>query len=65
MQMPDGRLEMGEKETLEQLKAELEEETGKPHPIFHEGEVLDIKGGKWKVVSILKRGRMMLKAVPY
>jgi len=23
------------------------------------------KGGKWKIVSLLKRGRMMLKAVPY
>ena len=65
MQQPDGTLRQAPEETLRALKAEMEAATGKPHPIFREGEVLEIKGGKWKVASILKRGRMVLKAVPY
>ena len=65
MQEPDGTLRQAPEEVLRGLQAEMEAATGKPHPIFHEGEVLEIKGGKWKVLSILKRGRMLLKAVPY
>jgi len=65
MQQPDGRLIPGAFEELRERAQRLEAETGKPHPIFTEGEVLEIRGGKWKIVSLLKRGRMMLKAVPY
>lgn len=65
MQEPDGTLRQGREDELRGLQAAMEAATGKPHPIFHEGEVLEIKGGKWKVASILKRGRMVLKAVPY
>ncbi len=66
MQKPDGGLtrlqDAGEASDLAQ---KLEALTGKPHPVFTEGEVLEIKGGKWRVQKILARGRMILKTVKY
>lgn len=66
MQHPDGRLERFDTEDEARTLAEkLEEVTGKAHPVFREGEVLEIKGGKWKVAKIMSRGRMVLKTVAY
>ena len=66
MQAPDGSLTgFSDEEEARTISRELEELTGKPHPVFTKGEVLEIKGGKWKVVRLLTRGRMMLKTVPY
>ena len=66
MQEPDGSLtRFSDEEEARTISRELEELTGKPHPVFTEGEVLEIRGGRWKVVKLLARGRMMLKTVPY
>lgn len=65
MQTPDGDMVYGDRDALERLRSELEESTGKTYPIFEEGEVVNLKGGKWRVQKIMSRGRMMLKAVPY
>jgi len=65
MQTPSGSMVPGMMEELLAQQEKAERETGKPHPIFSEGEVLTIRGGKWKVAKLMKGGRMMLKAVPY
>ena len=49
---------------LRKKAARLERETGKPHPIFTKGEVLEIKGGRFKVSQILK-DRLILKPIKY
>jgi len=59
------RLALLDIEILKARAAELEAETGKAHPVFSEGEVIELRGGKWKIQKLLSRGRMMLKAVPY
>lgn len=65
MQSPDGHLLRGELDALEEKRDALEAETGKPHPIFHEGKIVEIEGGKWRVTKIMSRDRMVLKAHPY
>lgn len=66
MQQPDGALtRLRDGEEARTLAEKLVELTGKPHPVFTVGEVVEIKGGKWKVHKILSRGRMVLKTVPY
>jgi len=50
--------------TLQQKAKSLQEETGKPHPVFIEGEELDIKGGKFRVHRIA-RNRLILKPIKY
>lgn len=66
MQQPDGSLtRMHDAKEARELAEKLEAMTGKSHPVFTEGEVVEIKGGKWKVHKILSRGRMLLKTVPY
>lgn len=67
MQQPDGRIEQfPADEALKALEEShrRERETGKAHPVFHIGEELTIKGGKWRVHSF-RQNRMVLKAIPY
>lgn len=66
MQQPDGSLtRLHDEDEARDLARKLEELTDKAHPVFVLGEVIEIKGGKWKVHKILSRGRMVLKTVPY
>jgi len=66
MQHPDGSMtRLVDPTEADALREKLEELTDKPHPVFAEGEILEIKGGKWKVHKILSHGRMVLKTVPY
>lgn len=44
-----------------------EEEYAAEHPSrvpFKIGEVVDVKGVRFKVLNCMKRGRMLLKAIP-
>ncbi len=50
---------------LQQKATELEAKTGKPHPVFVEGEVVEIKGGKFRVHRIMGRKRLVLKPIQY
>lgn len=50
---------------LKQRARELEAETGKPHPVFEVGEVVEIKGGKFRVHQIKGRKRLVLKPIKY
>ncbi len=66
MQQPDGSLtRLYDASEARELAEKLEALTDKVHPVFTEGEELEIKGGKWRVHKILSRGRMVLKTVPY
>ena len=53
-----------EKKALEAESRQLERETGKPHPVFAQNEEIEIKGGKFRILSI-KKNRMILKPIPY
>lgn len=65
MQKPEGKLESFDEKKLAELEsAAREQATGKPHPVFEVGEILTLKGGKWKV-SRISTTRMYLDAVPY
>jgi hypothetical protein len=50
---------------LKQKALGLEQETGKPHPVFEVGEVVEVKGGKFRVHQIKGRKRLVLKPVKY
>ena len=65
MQSPEGHLELSDdmKELLG-ISKDLERETGKPHPVFTEGEELEIKGGRFRVHRLLKN-RVILKPIKY
>ena len=80
MQTPEGKLksitDFFSKEQLDMMKtsdqlvnlkqksSELEEETGKPHPVFVQGETIEIRGGKFKVDKI-EKDFLILKAMEY
>ena len=65
MQSPEGYMEMSEDmKKLLGISQKLEQETGKPHPVFVKGEVVKIKGGYWMVHKLLK-DRMILKPTKY
>ena len=49
---------------LRQKSQELEEKTGKPHPVFEVGEELELKGGKF-VVHKIRGKRLILKSIRY
>lgn len=49
---------------LEQKATELKEETGKPHPVFSHGEILEIKEGKFQVDKI-EKDYLILKPIKY
>lgn len=66
VQDPSGDLTPFEsKEEMERVQANMEALTGNQYPTFEVDEVLDIKGGKFKVTRIMSRGRMVLKGVAY
>ena len=50
---------------LRRRSLELEQETGKPHPVFTEGERVELKGGKFIVHRIKGKKRLILKPVRY
>jgi len=50
--------------SLRQKSVELEEKTGKPHPVFVQGEELQIRGGKFKVDKI-EKDFLILKPIKY
>ena len=58
MQSPEGRLELSEDmKKLLGISQKLEQETGKPHPVFVTvGEELEIKGGRFKLIHLSDEG---------
>ena len=72
MQTPDGRFHrpkwLDEHEDPEgelvKMAAQLEQVTGKPHPVFSKGDKLEIRGGQFMVLQILP-DRLILKPVKY
>jgi hypothetical protein len=78
MQEPSGRMTLPEEaldrvedlsleEQFHSLKTkakELERETGKAHPVFRVGEEVELKGGKFRVANITRKGIRLL-AIPY
>jgi hypothetical protein len=73
MQQPNGTMKVYKgdltdvEEQVQSLKArarKLEKETGKAYPVFRVGEEVELKGGKFKIVSITKKG-LRLRAIPY
>lgn len=72
MQHPDGTLEQFNNEeelqtAVEALQDEIDgmENGPKVAPTFRVGEVIPLKGGKFKVAKILSRGRIHLKSIGY
>ncbi len=61
-------LETGQLHPLRDLTQESKDATGVPRryqgPTFTVGEVVDVKGGKFRVQSFGKRGRIVLRGVP-
>lgn len=65
MQQPSGSMKQFDSKELADLESgKRERATGKPHPVFEIGEIINIKGGKWKV-SRISETRMYLDAMPY
>ncbi len=65
MQQPSGNFEMFKKlDDAQDISKQREKETGKPHPIFVKGELLEIRGGQFKVLMVLK-DRLILRPIPY
>ena len=65
MQSPEGYMEMSEDmKKLLGISQALEQETGKPHPVFVPGEELVIKGGRFELIE-LSEDRMVLKPIKY
>ncbi len=59
--MKDGRDRLT---NLVQKSRELETQTGKPHPVFIQGETIEIRGGKFKVDKI-EENYLILKPIKY
>ena len=61
-------LETGRLHLLRDLSQEAKDETGVHRryqgPVFTIGEIVDIKGGKFRIQNFGKRGRIVLKGVP-
>ena len=65
MQQPSGDFKFfKDLEVAQEASKKKEKETGKPHPVFFRGEILEIRGGKFKVLMILK-DRLILRPIPY
>lgn len=60
--------ETGHLHLLRDLTQEAKDETGVPRrfqgPVFTVGEIVDVKGGKFRIQSFGKRGRIVLRGVP-
>lgn len=46
------------------VSKQKEKETGKPHPVFSVDEVVELKGGRFRIHAI-KKNRLILKPIKY
>lgn len=65
----DGYLYQLDKEIMEKQGLQAAADKAIPNrahqgPVFHEGEILEIKGGRFMVQMIRSRGRLFLKGLP-
>lgn len=64
-EVPQEELNQMDAEQMMHAARRLKEaETGKPHPVFHVGEELELKGGRFRVHAI-RRKQLVLKPVVY